>query len=154
MITWWKSLTQREQILIVLASALTFLFLIFQFVVRPSWDSKDRAERAYANALSEWNAVQRVVGTGTSTQNFSTSELPLQTVVTNSADSYSLSLTRLLPDESGNLSVWLDGVNSNSLYSWLKELETSHGIRVRQATIRQDVEGETVSLNVYLTRNF
>lgn len=153
MIAWWTSLTQREQILIAVAGTLALLFLIFQFVVRPSWDTKERAERAYSNALEEWNAVQIVAGTGTTTRSFSTSGLALQTVVTNTADTYSLTITRLLPDESNNLSVWFDSVESQSLYSWLKELETNHGIRVRQATVRQDVEGDTISLNVYLTRN-
>lgn len=153
MIAWWTSLTQREQILIAVAGTLALLFLIFQFVVRPSWDTKERAERAYSNALEEWNAVQIAAGTGTTTRSFSTSGLALQTVVTNTADTYSLTITRLLPDESNNLSVWFDSVESQSLYSWLKELETNHGIRVRQATVRQDVEGDTISLNVYLTRN-
>lgn len=153
MIAWWTSLTQREQILIAVAGTLALLFLIFQFVVRPSWDTKERAERAYANALEEWNAVQIAAGTGTTTRSFPTSGLALQTVVTNTADTYSLTITRLLPDESNNLSVWFDSVESQSLYSWLKELETNHGIRVRQAAVRQDVEGDTISLNVYLTRN-
>lgn len=153
MIAWWTSLTQREQILIAVAGTLALLFLIFQFVVRPSWDTKERAERAYSNALEEWNAVQIAAGTGTTTRSFSTSGLALQTVVTNTAETYSLTITRLLPDESNNLSVWFDSVESQSLYSWLKELETNHGIRVRQATVRQDVEGDTISLNVYLTRN-
>ena len=153
MIAWWTSLTQREQILIAVAGTLAVLFLIFQFVIRPSWDTKERAERAYSNALEEWNAVRIAAGTGTTAQSFSTSGLALQTVVTNTADTYSLTITRLLPDESNNLSVWFDSVESQSLYSWLKELETNHGIRVRQAAVRQDVDGDTISLNVYLSRN-
>ena len=153
MINWWTSLTQRERILISVAGILAILFLIFQFIVRPSWETKERAERAFANAMEEWNAVQRAAGTSTTRQNFSTSNQPLQSVVTNTADYYSLTITRLLPDESNNLSVWMDSVNSQSFFSWLKELETNHGIRVRQASVRQDADTDTISLNVYLSRS-
>lgn len=153
MMGWWISLSQRERLLIAVAGILTMLFILFQFVAKPSWDSKDRAERGYANALEDWHAVQRAAGAGTKSGNFATSGMPLQTVVTNTADSYGLTITRLLPDESNNLNVWMDSVNSNTAFFWLKELETNHGIRVGQASLRQDTASDTVSLNVYLTRN-
>ena len=153
MIAWWTSLTQREQILISVAGILAILFLTFQFIIRPSWQTKERSERAYDNVLEDWKAVQSAAGKGTTTQNFSTGGQPLQSVVTNTADAYSLTITRLLPDESNNLSVWMDSVDSQSLYSWLKELETNHGIRVQQASVRQDTDADTISLNVYLSRN-
>ncbi|MEL6781979.1 MAG: type II secretion system protein GspM [Pseudomonadota bacterium] len=152
MMAWWTAREAREQLLIIVAAILAVAVALFQFGLIPSATARDRAERAYANALAENADVRKAAARRVKTADAASRNEPLQTVVTNTSDLYGMTITRLLPAENDGLNLWLESEYPQTVFAWLTDLETNHGVRVGKASLRRNSDEQTVSVNVYLAR--
>ncbi|MCI4644846.1 MAG: type II secretion system protein M [Hyphomonadaceae bacterium] len=149
---WWTSREAREQMLIATALILSFLIGLYQFGWVPAKAYRVQGAQAYSTALSDNVAVREATRSAVPNREIRTSRDPLQLIVTETSAYYGLAVTRMLPDESGGLNLWLDNVPSGGLYPWLAELEREHALRVEKATVRLIDSEARVNANVFIRR--
>ena len=150
--TWWAEREPRERQLILAALALIAVITLYQFVLVPSRAFAETQAQRYRTALSEQADVKAAAAQDRRSAAPASANQPLQSLLTNTAGLYGLSITRLAPAENDGLNLWMDGVAPQLLYAWIGDLETSHGVRVGKASVRLDPEGMTVSANFYMAR--
>ncbi len=142
----WIERTPREQGLIAAAAVLLAGLIVWQGVLAPAAAYRD-AERARYEAAVEAHrelvsgivlhrrlAARAEDGGGTAPSR------PLRTVVGRSAEDSGLAITRVRPDETGRLTVWMDNVRGDRLVEWLAELAREENIAVSRLTL--DAEGD------------
>lgn len=149
---WWGAREPREQLLISVAVFLSLVLGLYQFAWVPSVAFRERAEQAYRIALSDNAAVHAATRPTGETRQVNTGSQPLQLVVTQTSGFYGLEITRMLPDESTGLNLWLDNVPAETFYAWLSELEREHGVRVEKASVRLVSAEAHVNANIFVRR--
>ncbi|MEM7767983.1 MAG: type II secretion system protein M [Pseudomonadota bacterium] len=150
--TWWNGLEAREKQLILIAGVLSAVIGLYQLILVPSLGFADSQQQRYRAALSEQADVRAAAAQARTTAAPETANQPLQSVLTNTAGLYGLTITRLAPAENDGLNLWFDGVPPQILYAWIGDLERAHGVRVGKASLRNDPEGGTISANFYMAR--
>lgn len=150
--TWWDAREPRERLIIIIGGVIAGFLALYQFVMAPSSDFRERAERRYSNALAENFDILTAITTRSSSAEAPSRNQPLQTVVTNSSDLYGMTITRLIPAENEGLNIWLEAEGPETVFAWLSELERTHGVRVGRASLRRNSDEQTISANVYLAR--
>lgn len=151
MMAWWNAREIREKWILLIGGVIALAVVLFQFAWLPSQEYRQRAERAHAAAaldLSLIRAQEAQAG-----QTISSSNQPIQSVITRLADGYGLTLSRLIPAGDAGMNVFIDAADPLLIYAWLLELERAHGIRVgATSTLRRNADQSTVSANLYVSR--
>jgi type II secretory pathway component PulM len=76
----------------------------------------------------------------------------VRSVVAGSANRAGIVLARVLPDESGQLNVWIEGVDGARLMGWLETLSREHGVITVRAGIEQTGTRGEVRAQLLLAR--
>lgn len=150
--TWWTEREPRERHLILTAIVISAAIVLYQFIFVPSQNFMAAQSQRYRTTLAEYSDVRSAAATAQSRAEPASSRQPLQSLLTNTAGLYGLTITRLSPAEDDGLNLWLDGVSPQLLYAWVGDLETSHGVRVGKASVRLDQDSNSVSANFYMSR--
>ncbi|MEM0986509.1 MAG: type II secretion system protein GspM [Pseudomonadota bacterium] len=150
---WWARLEVRERLLVMVAGVLALIVVLYQFMLVPAQGYAETQDMRFQTALSEYNDVRRVAQSAVGHSEPDSASQPLQVVLTNTAELYGLSITRIAPAEGNGLNLWLDDVSPQLVYAWIGDLENSHRIRVGKASLRADPDSDTVSANFYMSRD-
>ena len=148
----WEARDARERLLLLIAGALTIAFVLFQFIWTPAQDFRSRAERGLATASSDLELVRQSTAVAIDQSRPETLNTPLQSVVTDMATVYGLTISRIEPSQNDALTLWFEAVAPTAIYAWLVDLENSHGVKVQKASIRLTQDGLNVSANVNVSR--
>jgi general secretion pathway protein M len=135
--SWWKTLSSREQRLLVITVSLSVLALLYGGIVRPMQEQSLLAENRLASErnLLAWVTEQadlliQLRGRGET----SVSEEPLNQAVAGSTNKFGIRLIRMQPKSSG-LQIWIEPVSFNQFIDWLAFLRRQYGIRVMMMDI-------------------
>ncbi|MGF1462886.1 MAG: type II secretion system protein GspM [Maricaulaceae bacterium] len=157
MMTWWRELAPRERMLIAMAAAVTVLAGGWQFVVAPAFAHRARAEARYEAALGLLAEIEagtaQLIALGPQDQDGPPEPLEprrLQPALIIAARAAGAPLTRLAPADDGEVEVWLDDAEPQTVYGWLQALERQHGVQAVRATVRRNDDGQTVRANFRL----
>lgn len=152
----WQRLSVREQGLVMLAVALVSACLIWFAAVQPVLAWRESARAAYVTAAEEYRQIAdglaRLDGLATADPDSGQAREPVRSVVAGSASRAGIVLSRVLPDESGRLNIWIDGVDGPRLMGWLETLSRDHGVSVVRAGIEQTGTGSEVRAQLLLGR--
>ncbi len=151
---WWTSLEPRERLLLSIGGLLTLVVITFQFVYVPSKTFKDRASNRYASQAAMHSEVTQTlrVYENSPRQTRSSTNGPVQGIVSDSSAVFGISISRIEPTSTGDLTLWIEEIDPQSLYAWLTDLETNYGISVSKASIRINQDTQTVNANVFVSR--
>ncbi|MDW6002642.1 type II secretion system protein M [Vibrio mangrovi] len=130
--SWWKTLSSREQRLLLATVSLSVLALLYGGIVRPMQEQSLLAENRLTSEqnLLAWVTEQadlliQLRGRGDTT----VSEEPLNQAVAGSTSKFGIQLIRMQPKSSG-LQIWIEPVSFNQFIDWLAFLRRQYGIRV------------------------
>lgn len=151
---WWSGRDSRERTLLSICLALTVIIVLFQFVLVPSFSFRDREAKRYA---SQANMHSEVVQTLRAYENSPKqanvkANGPVQGIVSDTSSVFGISISRIEPTSNGDLTLWIEEIDPQSLYAWLTDLETNQGISVSKASIRMNKDTVTVNANVFVSR--
>lgn len=131
-VTWWSSITQREQRLVIICVGLVALATIYWGVIQPI---SVRSEQAQTRINSEKQLLGWVESKADkitalrSSGGRAYSNTPVNQVVSSTTKRYRIELVRIQPrDES--LQVWVKPVAFNQLIDWLAFLKETQDIGV------------------------
>ncbi len=147
----YRSLSDRDRLLVNLMAVGLLLFLLYSLVVSPAFGYLSSSSSRYQGKLEdyEWikaneEAAKALVATSPTQR-----EGSLLSVASNVAKNHELSFTRFEPDSDQRVRLWLENVKFNSVVSWLGEMEQSQGVSATDIS----VDGGTAPgyVNVRLT---
>lgn len=140
----WMERSQREQVLLAVMGVLASLVLLQVLVISPLLDTHQRAREGYAASMRMYRSmeadIQRYAEIRTGEAAFSNSTQPLRTVAGSVALSHGISIARMIPSEDGRLTVNISRADSQSLMSWLIDLETRYGVEIVYILIDREAD--------------
>lgn len=135
----YDSLSQSERMIVNGLGVLLVIVLVFLLLILPAQRSVSDAEMKLAGKqkLMSWmkeneQAARMAAAGGTGR---SSSDQPLQSVVTTTAPAMGLTVKRIEPESDDKLRVWLEKVSFDKTVRWLHQLESRYGIRIVNISI-------------------
>ncbi len=130
--TWWDSISQREQRMMLGCGVLAIIGLIYWGLLQPM---SQRAELAQSRIQSEKQLLNWVQDKGNDitalrkSGGVTYSNQPLNQLVSSSARRYKVELIRVQP-RNESVQVWIKPLAFNQLVDWLRHLKDQQGIEV------------------------
>lgn len=128
MMDYWKSLTDRERLLISVAGGLFIIVVLYLAAFRPLMafhESSERellaAQRVHSQIVHGASILSAYRNTDRSSAHIA-ERRPLRVSVSTAARATGVAISRIQPGEDGSLTVWVESVASNELYRWLNHM--------------------------------
>lgn len=157
---WWLTKTQREQLMLIAAAAVTLLFLLYLLAWQPFTQAVEQKRLLVTNQQTTFNwmeenlpEIQRLRGRQ-SNQTKSTSEA-LLTLVDRTAKQRQLrqQIQRIKPQGDNAVQLWVEQVAFDTLLRWLGELTAQHGIAIDSLNIDRQESPGLVNARLVLLRS-
>lgn len=147
--TWWSTISQREQRMVIGCGAIAVVGLIYWGILQPV---SQRAELAQSRIQSEvellaWvqdkaNEITALRKSG----GVSYSNQPLNQLISSSARRYQVELIRVQP-RNESVQVWIKPLAFNQLVDWLRYLKDQQGIEVEFLDIDRTDQAGMIDVN-------
>ena len=151
----YDSLEEMERWIVNGIAALFVLVIVCLVLIVPAKNALSEAELKLSaqQGLMQWmqenEAVARMAAKGGNSS--SSSNQPLQSIVTSTAPSMGVTVKRFEPESDEKLRVWLENVSFDKTARWLHQLESRYGVRI--VNISVDAEREQGLINAKLVLN-
>ena len=130
--TWWQQLNLREQRLIMAMAAAISVFILYGLIWQPLNEniasSKLKIERQ--QALLSWVEDNTKRYKQAKLTGGSRSGASLSSIVNRTSRQNDIIITRMQP-QADDLQVWIDEISFNQLLTWLEQLASREGLRVK-----------------------
>ncbi len=147
----WAARTRREQGLLAGLGLLLVAVILWEGVIRPVGAYRagglERLERARAT-LAEVDATARALSDlaaprtrAADTPGADRAKADIRRVVGRTAQDMGVTLTRLRPDGSDRLTIWLDRVDAGLFHRWLLRLTDDHGLHLARLSLTAESGG-------------
>jgi general secretion pathway protein M len=148
MTAFWVARTARERVLIAILVLFAAVFLVVTTVWQPLLRHRialtDDIAR-YARATTALSAIPAGLTVPV------TADMPLPSVITDTAATFQLTIRRLQPSE-GAADITLDDAPFDAVLLWLDALERDHGLRIINLTLTRRPEPGLVATNLMIGR--
>lgn len=147
--TWWSSISQREQRLVMGGGIIAIIGMIYWGVFQPM---NQRAELAQSRIQSEKQLLTWVqdkaddISALRKSGGVSFSNQPLNQVVSSSARRYKVELIRVQP-RNDSVQVWIKPLAFNQMVDWLRYLKEQQGIEVEFLDIDRTDQAGMIDVN-------
>lgn len=139
---WWRTRSLREQRLILAASALLAIVLLWLLILRPLGDALSRAKERHGEAarmLAEARAQVALIGR---LERRATPALgaPLEVLISQAATEAGFPVTRVQPEGPSVATFVSNSVRPQAFFTWVGQMETARGLSVERlsATTNSD----------------
>ncbi|CAE6879459.1 GSP) for the export of proteins [Vibrio sp. B1FLJ16] len=147
--TWWSSISQREQRMVMGCGALVIIGLIYWGILQPV---SQRAELAQSRIQSERQLLEWVqdkaddITALRKSGGVTYSNQPLNQLVSSSARRFKVELIRVQP-RNESVQVWIKPLAFNQLIDWLRHLKEQQGIEVEFLDIDRTDQAGMIDVN-------
>ncbi len=130
--TWWQQLNLREQRLVMAMSAVITIFILYGLIWQPLNESiaSSKLKIDRQQTLLTWveESTQRYQLAKRNGRN--NSGASLSSIVNRTSNLNKITITRMQP-QGDDLQVWIDEISFNQLLTWLEQLASREGLRVK-----------------------
>lgn len=152
---WFSSLTQREQLSLLLLGGALALYLVYMLLVAPLTNARDdlaRQNRSVAESLQRVDVmVSQILALREGGASASQSR-NLTALVNRSTAALGLQVSRLQPNSRGEIQVRLEGVPFDDLVDWLHRMEMRERLLVRELSVTQGGSAGRVNATIRLAQ--
>lgn len=140
---WWRDLSQRERMLILIAGSLAGVLLVSLGLIRPlaGWRAGAEARAQSARDGYELTAAAAAVAGGAG-EDAPRAQTPMRDALINSTRAAGIELVRLGTEADNQLEIQVEPVNGDVFFAWLAELENRYGLTVAVADVTRGQAGE------------
>ena len=132
--------TPRERLLILTALGLAVLLIGWMLIVRPLTQAHDTAVLAQSKAVRDYDLVQR--GLPYLTQTRSDRQAFDRNAVIATARDINISISRVQPENDGDLKVWFEDSTSDQVYAFLNRLTDTYNAGVELVQMNRRPNGQ------------
>lgn len=157
---WWDNLQTNEQNLVLIASVVVVLFMLYLFAWSPLVDARDNKRQQVENnqELLSWmssksNEIKQLKLTNPNLAN-SGSKRSLLAIVDSLAKQLGLrtAIKRIEPDGPHAVTIWIEEMNFDALIALLGQLDKRSNVKVREADVSKLDKPGVVKAKVMLKR--
>jgi type II secretory pathway component PulM len=137
---WYATLTQREQLSVMLLGVAVVLYFMYMFILSPLNAKRDalaEQNRILASSLTNVDVmvseILRLRNTGVSAK----AGRNLTSLVNQSTGNRNIAVSRLQPNSRGELQVRLENTSFDDFLGWLYDMEYKEGLLVREVSITE-----------------
>jgi general secretion pathway protein M len=152
-----QQLSLRDQAMLVLLAAALVLYMLYQTFWHPlAASNRNLAQQNESIAKSvanmsqlaaQYRELQKASGPGSGSQGETLTQLVDETVASNQ-----LHMSRFQPGSSGDVQVRFDNASFDQILRWLSELESKHGVTLREYGVSPGSGPGLVNVSVRLYR--
>ncbi len=153
---WWIALSQREQVMLAALGGLLMVLVLTYGVFIPltNWhhSTKTTLASAEADAYLIAEAVREAGQlAAAAAERPGIRDVPLRQALGETTNVKGIAISRIQPDPSGGLTVWIDTVSPPVFFTWLEELYRGYGIQATRVSLQRDDTSDTVRAQLLLT---
>ncbi|MFT4767717.1 MAG: general secretion pathway protein M [Glaciecola sp.] len=150
MSAWFDRFSLREQVALLLMSAVVLVYVLALFVIRPLGQARDELSArnaATAAVLRRVDAMATEIQSlrGAQSDSKGASSVNLSASLNQSAGRYQLRVSRLQPNSQGSVQLRFESAPLDALLRWIYEIETLQGLRVDDLSLSQTSTAGVVS---------
>ncbi len=147
----WRDLSDRERLLILIGGGLALVFVVLQLVLSPalSWRSDQRRDMTSARGLYELVAEAAPLGLAANAS-VGTDGGPARTIVSQTASQAGVTIVFINARGDRAVDVNITSASPDALFQWLSMLRTEYNIVVDTADIARET-GNPQSVRAQLT---
>ena len=157
MMTWWSGLDARERLLILIATILTLIVVVWQFVLVPTMSAHAEARATLEESDRNLSRIQesymrkRALGSASpsNARPKAASIEDFKARVTGSASDMGLSIARLQGDNTTYVRLVFENADPRMIFLWLEDVQAKHDGQVTRFNMEQ-AGGGRVRVNVDL----
>lgn len=152
-----RQLSLRDQAMLMGLAAALLVYMLYQVLWQPLATANRNLARqnesvaksvANLNQLAaQYRELQKASGSGNASQGETLTQLVDQTVASNE-----LHMSRFQPGSSGDVQVRFDNASFDQVLRWLSELESKHGVTLRELGVSPGSGPGLVNVSVRLFR--
>ena len=138
LISYWRSLKEQEQQLVVVAGVIFVIFILVMGVFRPLNAAIEKAEQdtIKQQELLAWvdESIVKLKASGSARV---ANDRSLSQIVNSTRNRYQITISKMQPNDN-SLRLTIDSVEFNKLVEWLDELVNSQGVLIENLDISKD----------------
>ena len=155
---WFLSLSQREKVMVQLATAVVLVFLVYLIILEPlaSSYSSSKQNVVLAEKSLEWmktaaQEIKQLRGNGAVAERPNDKQSVLS-LVDSSVRKAGLAavMKRVQPEGDSGVRVWFENAIFDEIVHWLATIESEHGLLVNEINIEQAEATGLVHVRVFL----
>lgn len=146
----WSARTAREKVMLGLLAVLLAAYALFAAVWQPLQAERSTLMRDIARYTNASVALDALANAGLGPAP-ATIGMPLPTLITTSAETYQLPISRLLPTADA-VEITLENAPFELVLTWILALEQDHGLRIIALTITRRPEPGLVATTLSVGR--
>ena len=132
--------SSREQLLLAVAALLMVLMAGWMFIIRPMGQAYAAAVQAQSKAVRDFDLVQRGLSYLTQTR---TDRQPFdRNALIATAREVNISISRVQPENDGDLKVWFEDSTSDQVYTFLNRLTGSYNAAIELVQMNRRPGGQ------------
>lgn len=138
LISYWRSLKEQEQQLVVVAGVIFVIFILVMGIFRPLNAAIEKAEQdtIKQQELLAW-VDESIVKLKVSGSARVANDRSLSQIVNSTRNRYQITISKMQPNDN-SLRLTIDSVEFNKLVEWLDELVNSQGVLIENLDISKD----------------
>jgi general secretion pathway protein M len=138
LISYWRSLKEQEQQLVVVAGVIFVIFILVMGIFRPLNAAIEKAEQdtIKQQELLAWvdESIVKLKASGSARV---ANDCSLSQIVNSTRNRYQITISKMQPNDN-SLRLTIDSVEFNKLVEWLDELVNSQGVLIENLDISKD----------------
>ncbi|AXV64091.1 MULTISPECIES: type II secretion system protein GspM [Pseudoalteromonas] len=138
LISYWRSLKEQEQQLVVVAGVIFVIFILVMGIFRPLNAAIEKAEQdtIKQQELLAWvdESIVKLKASGSARV---ANDRSLSQIVNSTRNRYQITISKMQPNDN-SLRLTIDSVEFNKLVEWLDELVNSQGVLIENLDISKD----------------
>lgn len=146
----WAERTPRERVLLLLLALTSAGYALIAGLWLPLQAERDRLLQTIARYDRATMQLSDIAVTGLLPAPI-TADMPLPTLITTTADSYQLTVSRLLP-AADSVEITLENARFDAVVAWLHALEQEHALRILTLNLTRRPEPGVVATTLSVGR--
>ncbi|MEM8799075.1 MAG: type II secretion system protein GspM [Pseudomonadota bacterium] len=151
---YWQSRSLREQVLIGVMLSLFLVLGLFMGVYQPMVSARENAEARLDSARDVRAVVDLAVASRRGSQGPRAQTIvpasELRTFAASEARALKIAIVRLEPGDNGSISLWIDAVDPQLLFTWVARMKDKGGIEVLRSNIRRNIDATSVKAQIVI----
>lgn len=144
MIKFWRNRDRREKILIAVATLLFLVIFFWLFIVKPVLAFPEKQQRLLTKAQSDLVFMRQSLpimmqANAPDKTTLSPDEIHLK--ITQTAVENGLTISRRQPGADGEITLWLENIDTVKFYGWVENLTRIYNISLIRANVGRNEDG-------------
>lgn len=154
--TWWAQASSRDQLSLLILALCFVIFVLFQFILFPVSNMKDKQETRVAAQTAAYERVKNLAArwkNRNENNDFGAESASIERRVEASFSQHGIRVSGFDASGRSGIRVRFDSVSYDQLIGWLYDIEITQSIRLKDVSVAGSTDPGRVSASVLIQKN-